>query len=57
MRLGLVEREKGVYNKSSEYYYKALEIAEQNDFKKQRASIYNGIAILAAIQKDPEKSH
>ncbi len=56
LRLGLVEREKGVYNKSSEYYYKALEIAEQNDFKKQRASIYNGIAILAAIQKDPEKA-
>ncbi len=56
LRLGLVEREKGVYNRSSEYYYRALEIAEQNDFKKQKASIYNGIAILAAIQKDPEKA-
>jgi len=56
LRLGLLEREKGVYNKSSEYYYKALEIAEQNNFKKQKASIYNGIAILAAIQKDQEKA-
>ncbi len=56
LRLGLIEREKGVYNKSSEYYYKALEIAEKHDFKKQRASIYNGIAILAAIQKDAEKA-
>jgi serine phosphatase RsbU (regulator of sigma subunit) len=54
LRQGLLQREKGVYNKSSEYYYKALEIAEQNNFRKQRASIYNGIAILAAIQKDPE---
>jgi serine phosphatase RsbU (regulator of sigma subunit)/Tfp pilus assembly protein PilF len=56
LRLGLLEREKGVYNKSSEYYYKALEIAEKNDFKKQKASIYNGIAVLAAIQKEPEKA-
>lgn len=56
LRLGLIEREKGVYNKSSEYYYKALEIAEKNDYKKQKASIYNGIAILAAIEKDPSKA-
>jgi serine phosphatase RsbU (regulator of sigma subunit) len=56
LRLGLVEREKGVYNRSSEYYYTALEIAERNNFKKQKAGIYNGIAILAAIEKDPEKA-
>jgi serine phosphatase RsbU (regulator of sigma subunit)/Tfp pilus assembly protein PilF len=56
LRLGLLEREKGVYNRSSEYYYKALEIAEKNNFKKQKASIYNGIAVLAAIQKEPEKA-
>ncbi len=56
LRLGLVEREKGVYNRSSEYYYNALEIAERNNFKKQKAGIFNGIAILAAIEKDPGKA-
>lgn len=56
LRLGLVEREKGVYNKSSEYYYQALEIADKYDLKKQKASIYNGIAILASIQNDHEKA-
>jgi serine phosphatase RsbU (regulator of sigma subunit) len=56
LRLGLVQREKGVYNRSSEYYYTALELAEHNNFKKQKAAIYNGIAILAAIEKDPEKA-
>jgi len=56
IKLGLMEREKGVYNKASEYYYKALEIADKNSFVGQKASCYNGIAIISAIQKDFKKA-
>ena len=38
IRLGLVEREKGIYNRSSEYYYEALAIAEKLNLIKQ---LYN----------------
>lgn len=56
LRLGLVEREKGIYNKSSEYYYEALTIAEKLNLPKQKASIFNGIAVICAIQKDYDKA-
>ena len=56
IRLGLVEREKGIYNRSSEYYYEALSIAEKLNLIKQKASIYNGIAVICAIQKDNNKA-
>ncbi|MFO0358612.1 MAG: tetratricopeptide repeat protein [Sphingobacteriaceae bacterium] len=56
IRLGLVEREKGIYNRSSEYYYEALAIAEKLNLIKQKASIFNGIAVICAIQKDNSKA-
>lgn len=56
LHLGLIEREKGVYNKSSEYYFKALEIADANNYSGQKASIFNGIAVLYAIQKEFDKA-
>lgn len=56
LHLGLIEREKGVYNKASEFYFRALEIAEKNKFTKQKASIYNGIAVIYNIQKDYNKA-
>ena len=52
----ILEHEKGFYNQNSEYYYNALQIAKKTHFKKQRAIIYNEIALLAAIQEDPEKA-
>lgn len=56
IKLGTMNREKGIYNVSSQYLYKALTLSEKNNFVSLKAKCYNGIAIISAIQKDYEKA-
>ncbi len=56
IKLGTMNREKGIYNVSSQLFYEALDIAEKNNFKILKASCYNGIAIISSIQKDYSKA-
>ena len=56
IKLGTMNREKGIYNVSSQLFYEALDIAEKNDFKLLKANCYNGIAIISALQKDYSKA-
>lgn len=56
IKMGLMQREKGIYNKASEYYYQALEIADRSKNENQKAACYNGIAVISSIQKEYEKA-
>jgi serine phosphatase RsbU (regulator of sigma subunit) len=56
IKLGTMNREKGIYNVSSQLFYEALIMAEKNDFKLLKANCYNGIAIISTVQKDYVKA-
>jgi len=49
--MGLIEREKGIVNKSFEYFYKALELAEKDNLPQYISKCYNGIATLNTTLK------
>jgi len=53
---GLMYREKGIYNKASEYLLNALKVADEQNFEIKKASCYNGIAIINSIQKNYDKA-
>lgn len=56
IKLGYMNREKGIYNVSSQFLYEALKIADKKGFERLKADCYNGIAILASIQKEAGKA-
>ncbi len=52
----LMYREKGIYDKASELLFKALKIADEENYETKKAACYNGIAIVNTIQKNHEKA-
>lgn len=54
--LGLINREKGLYDIAYDFYVKALDIAEKNDFEIKKAGCYNGMAVIHAMQKEFDKA-
>lgn len=56
IKLGTMNREKGIYNVASQFLYEALKIADVRRLEKLKGDCYNGIAIIASIQKESDKA-
>lgn len=56
IKLGTMNREKGIYNVASQFLYEALKIADAHRLEKLKGDCYNSIAIIASIQKESDKA-